>query len=270
MQIVILIMIILVALFVLWFCLKSRAFVKFLVKKFKSGNVLTCGAKGHGKDLVHQKIIEKRKKENYYANIDYGYKFNKITPKDISVSPNTFTNFITGDIIQVPRILCEKTDIYLSDGGVIFPSQYDTILHKTYKSFPIYYALSRQLDNINIHVNTQQNTRLWKAIREQADSFVYVRKTINIPFFLLTKCVWYEKFESCEKRLRNIKKRFRNKYSKAEYDLYNASNGEIKEGWIISIKKKIKYDTRAFEKVVYGDQPRITTITNNVETQKEI
>lgn len=41
-----------------------------------------------------------------------------------------------------------------------------------------------------------------------------------------------------------------NKVSKAQYDLYCAQHGNIKNGYIIQFKSKLKYDTRAFEKIL--------------------
>lgn len=118
---------------------------------------------------------------------------------------------------------------------------------------PIYYALSRQLADHNIHANVQNYGRLWKALREQADFYVTCKKTIKLPFFLLTKCITYEKLESASRELLPIKNRMLNKYSKAEVDQYNATNGAITIGWVIQRKRKIKYDTRAFEKLLYDE-----------------
>lgn len=47
-----------------------------------------------------------------------------------------------------------------------------------------------------------------------------------------------------------------NKFDKAEKDIYQAQNGDIKSGWIIIPKRAVKYDTRAFEKIIYGETPR--------------
>ena len=47
-----------------------------------------------------------------------------------------------------------------------------------------------------------------------------------------------------------MKKRMFNKFSKAEYDKYVATNGMIRNGFIISFKNQLKYDTRAFEKIL--------------------
>jgi hypothetical protein len=238
------------------FLLRCWLFGRHLVRNFERSNVVVDGHKGKGKDLVFQYVIRKRKAP-YYANIEYGGEFEKIDPLDISVYPNTYENFIGGKVVEVPRRFAEGKDIYLSDGGIYFPSYADSILHKTYKSLPLYYPMSRHLANHNIHVNIQNLERLWKPIREQADFFVHVRGRVILPFFILVRANTYDKYQSALQCLDPVKPRLLNKFSKSESDVYKATNGEIKTGWIIVRKSKIDYDTRAFEKVIYGDQPRI-------------
>ena len=88
----------------------------------------------------------------------------------------------------------------------MLPSQYDTKLYKSYPSFPIFYALSRHLYNSNIHCNTQNLSRVWKALREQADFYI---KCIEVkkPFilglfgFLRIDFICYDKYESANNSL---------------------------------------------------------------------
>ena len=116
---------------------------------------------------------------------------------------------------------------------------------------PLLYSLSRHLYNNNIHVNTQSLERPWKALREQADFFVKCNGVIKLPFFLIISCNTYDKYRSALDELEPLSARILNKYSKAEVDLYHAQNGEIHSGHIFIRKSKIKYDTRAFEKLVF-------------------
>lgn len=238
------------------FVVRAIMFKRKVINEFRRCNVVVDGKKGSGKDLLFSEVIYKRK-EKYYSNIDYGHGGEVITCQDVSVSPNTYKDFIEGKNVVVDRRFAEGKDIYISDGGIFLPSYMDSVLYKQFPSFPIYYALSRHLANHNIHVNIQNFGRLWKGLREQADSFIHVHGTISVPFFLLIKATIYEDYASASEHVRPIKVRFFNKYSKAEADKYHAERGDIVQGWFVVPKRHIKYDSRYFEKVVYGDSPRI-------------
>lgn len=233
---------------------RAWCFKRELVKEFRRCNVLVAGKKGAGKDLLFQEVIRKRR-EPYYSNIDFGGDGEHITCKEVSVSPNTYADFIVDKVKIIGRRFVERKDIYISDGGIFLPSYMDSTLYKQFPSFPIFYALSRHIGDLNVHVNVQNFGRLWKALREQADSYVLVHKTIRVPFFLLIDATIYDKYQSAEQGLDPIKVRmFR---SKETSDEYHALHGYIKRGWVIVRKGSVKYDTRAFEKVLYGDAPRI-------------
>lgn len=256
MQTIILIVLGLAVLFLIVFVIRAWLFGGELCRNFQRCNVVVDGKKGKGKDLVFQYVINRRKKP-YYSNIDYGGKHDPIKLEQVSTKPNTYIDFISEKLkpTEAGR-LYEKQDVYISDGGVFLPSYMDSTLYKLYASMPIYYALSRHLAEHNIHVNIQNESRLWKALREQADYFVHVQKNIKLPHFILLKLYTYEKEESVQRVIKPMKRRLFNKFSKAEADQFEAEHGEIKGGWLIIRKKSIKYDTRAFEKKLYGDTPR--------------
>lgn len=239
------------------FLIRAWLFGRYVVKGFEHGNTIVDGHKGKGKDLVFQYVINKRKKP-YYANIDYGGEHTNISCREISIEPNTYDNFINDNVTPIKRQFVENKDFYISDGGIFLPSYADSTLHKTYKSMPLFYPMSRHISNSNVHVNIQNMARLWKPLREQADFFVHVKGRLRLPGFILVHANTYDKAESAEKCLEPLKGRWFNQYSKAEVDIYKAEHGEIKSGWLIIRKKRIKYDTRAFEKIIYGDAPRIT------------
>lgn len=241
---------------VVFLLVKSWLFSREVLRNFKTCNVIVTGKKGRGKDVLTQWVISKRKKP-YYANISYGGAYTHIKLRDISAEPNTYESFIDDKVTICKRWAYEKEDVYISDAGVHLPSQMDGYLHKKYPGLPIYYALSRHLANHNIHCNVQNLGRLWKALREQADYYVNLRGVLRLPFFLALKMTTYDKYESAYKLLEPVKPRLINKYSRAETDIYKASNGEIKTGWVIIPKRILKYDTRAFEKVLYGQQKRL-------------
>lgn len=239
--------------FILWVVLTNAITTSELLKEFKRCNVMVFGHIGSGKDLLTQKIINKRK-QPYYANIDYGGDFNKATPKDLELTPNTYENFIKGDVTIIKKNKkYEGKDFYFSDCGIILPSQYDTKLYKEYPSFATTYALIRHLFGNHIHCNTQNLGRVWKALREQADFYVKCRGCIKLPFIIVIKVTMYDKYESADKSLLPYKiPLLFNQYQKAEAKQYKATNGYIKNGFVIISKRSIHYDTRAYHKIIFG------------------
>lgn len=233
---------------------------KRISKEFRRGNVIVFGKKGKGKDLLFQTIICDQKKD-YYSNITYGYKFHHIDLKELELEGNTFHNFINGTIKKVDpsKYPFEERDIYISEGGLLLPSQYDTILHKTYPSLPISYALSRHLWNNNIHYNSQSLERAWKALREQADYFVMCRGVIKLPFFLVIKTREFDKYETAKANILPMKNLMFNKFDKALVAQHKATYGLIKDGFVIIRKNKIRYDTRYFKKLIFEENPSIPT-----------
>jgi len=251
-----LILIILIIIFILSliFIIKYKLFTGYILKNFKSCNVIVAGKKGTGKDLLFQYVIKKRKRENYYANITYGYKYENVKLKDISCAPNDYERIVNDEIIKQKPIFEENRDFYISDIGIFLPSYMDSKLYKNFSSMPIFYALSRHLYNSNIHCNTQNIERGWKALREQADFYCVTRGTIKLLGLLITKVTTYDKYSSAKEDLRPVKSRLLNKFSKAEVDIYKASNGTIKEGFIIQTKHTIKYNTRAFKEILLTEE----------------
>lgn len=217
---------------------------------FKHCNVLIAGKKGSGKDLLTQWVINKRH-DYYYSNISYGGRFKKITLHQVSCAPNDYDHIVNDKIEKQPHFFKEKKDIYISDIGVYLPSYMDSKLYSKFPSMPVFYALSRHLYNGNVHCNTQNIERGWKALREQADFYIQVKRTYKVfGFLFITKYYSYDKYESARQNLLPIKTRLLNKYSKAEVDLYRAQNGDIRRGFIFQIKPKLYYDTRAMEKIM--------------------
>lgn len=249
MLIVIIIAIIVISVILIVFLFKNHLVNSDLLWNFKHCNVLVAGKKGSGKDLLFQGIINKRK-DYYYGNISYGGKHKVITLKDVSVEPNTYVNLVNNQVIKTPHKFKDGKDIYISDIGNFLPSYMDSKLYVLFPSMPIFYSLSRHLYDNNVHCNSQNIERGWKALREQADFYVQVKRTYKIFGIFITKYYSYTSYESAKKNLLPIKTRIANKYAKAQVDLYNAQNGIIRKGYFIQRKSKIKYDTRAFEKIL--------------------
>ncbi len=165
------------------FGLKKRKFSdmdKVLINEFSRCNVMVFGKKGTGKDVLFAHVIALRG-EKHYANIPYDKNTEVITLDEINVGDNTYEDFINGTVRPVPARFKERCDIYISDGGVYLPAQYHGLLEKKYPSMPAFFALSRQLYDLNIHINSQALQRPWDKLREQADSYIqilgnYIRK----------------------------------------------------------------------------------------------
>lgn len=250
-----LIIILLIACFIgLVFWIKHLIFVKNMMWHFNHVNVIVAGKKGTGKDLLFQYVVNHQKKD-YYANISYSDKkdkrFHKLDDlKSVSVEPNDYNHIVNGEIEKIPHQFKEDSNIFISDIGVFLPSYMDSTLYKKFPSMPIIYALSRHLYNMNIHCNTQNIERGWKALREQADFYIICKRTYKIFGLFLTKIITYDKYESAKMGLLPMKSSLLNKYDKANVKLFNAQNGDIRKGWIIQLKSKLKYDTRAFEKIL--------------------
>ena len=249
-KIIFIILSVVLSVFLVYAFIHTRKTNRILKNVFKDNSVLVFGRKGKGKDLLFQKVIYMRRKNKYISNISYGYKGIIAPISSLSLEPNTYENFINDDIVKVKSLDFEANDYYLSDGGIHLPSQEDHYLHKKFKSLPLYYALSRQLYLQNIHVNTQCMSRLWKALREQADYYIKCRYKIKLPFMIVCFITTYEKYSSAENELLPIRGRFFNKFSKAEVDTYEATHGKIENRFYIILKKHIKYDTRYFKDIV--------------------
>lgn len=269
MNTIIILILIIGAIFLLVFLISAFLTKRRLIKTFRNNNVIVFGKKGTGKDLLTEEIISCRKAP-YYSNIDYGGKCTLIKADDMKLGKNTYNNFIKGVIEPTKKEWNENIDWYFSDVGIILPSQYDSILHKYYPSYPIFYALSRHLYNANVHVNTQNLERVWKALREQADSYIKTLKVIKLGFCFLIKTRQFDRYQSAVNDIRPIKHRLLNKYSKGDQDTYEASNGEIKEGWLIVWRWHIKYDTRAYHKIVFGEKaPKRKTLMARLKERKK-
>lgn len=253
MQVIIIIAFIVLAIIMLVILYKHYTTKTRIKKAFIEGSVMVSGRKRFGKDVLFQTMINCRK-EPYFANINYGGQYTHIDMKELCLGKNTYNDFINGNVKQINKYdKLEGHDVYISDGGIYLPSQADSLLHKLYPSLPITYALSGHLYANGIHVNTQRLDRVWKALREQADYFVLMRKRcLKLPFFIVLFTTEYTKYDSALQELAPMKSTLFNKYSKAEKEKYKALHGIIKDGLIIVRKKSLKYDTRAFHEVIYG------------------
>lgn len=228
-----------------------------IVKLFERGNVCVCGLRGRGKDLLIGNVIARRKIP-YCSNLDYTGDdlFIPFVYKDIDLAGNTYRDLVDGNVRYYECPLSYGVDIYLSDCGIYFPSQYCSDLNRQYPSMPMFQALCRQINRSNFHVNSQNLNRVWDKIREQSDTYVTAEKCIYIPWInvVIQLITIYDKASSCQDRVRpcRVKVPLMNKEAQTNADIYRDkffnTYGNVKRKLLI-YHNKSKHDTYYFEKL---------------------
>ena len=232
-----------------WYLHRCR---KEILRAFERTNVIVFGKKGTGKDLTFAWVVRKRRRK-HYSNIIYDERTELRSVADFTIAPNDYRNLINGEYTVIPKTNEEGVDFYISDGGILLPSQYHSELDKKYPSFPAYYALSRHLANANIHVNVQNLTRIWDKIREQADSYFRVRGTFHLGRLFFTSMVYYEDYNAAKQGLRPFKCGvMSSKEKRALQADFDAKNGLIKTLWLVQWLPKESYDSRIYHRFIYG------------------
>lgn len=230
----------------------------FAVRCFERGNCIVAGHKGNGKDLFFSYIINKRGKR-HYSNIRYNPDTIVLDPRAFNIDPNTYRNFLDGNVVQIKKKLEEGLDYYLSDGGIFMPSTYQGEMVKQYPSLPLMYAIQRHLYNSNFHVNVQNLPRLWDKIREQADYYFWAVQSIRIGKRLfIQKLRYYENYEAAKQNVIPFKidRRlllFNDKRQEALKHQFDAQNGSVRYLYILNRLPKEHYDTRYFHGVLFGE-----------------
>lgn len=233
--------------------------LKKIINYFKSGNVCVTGLRGTGKDLLMSNVIVRRDKP-YISNIDYtnGVNYQKLNFDLLNNGKNNYTNFINDTINYYEFPYISGSDIYISDVGVYFPSQYCNELNKKYNYFALYQALTRQVSHNNLHINVQNLNRAWDKIREQSDIYIRCNKCFVIFGWVFQHVTLYDKYESCVSRIKTCRVTiplFADKLTKQNAQIYidNFINthGMVKN-LILIYKNKSSYDTYYFEKLLKG------------------
>lgn len=253
--IIILIILSAVSFYLLYWHFKYKANIKEISNIFCKSNCIVYGRKGCGKDLIFNAVINNRNTV-CFSNIMYNKDLCVLKSiQDFSVYPNTFINMLEQNIIPIKKDYgVEGVDMYISDGGIYLPSQYSQQLVKQYPSLPIYYALSRHLANMNIHINTQYLGRVWDKLREQADGYFKAVETKKSLFgkSLITEVIYYDTYKSAMAELLPYKKGLiDSKEDVANMKDFEAKNGIVKRYFIKQKISDLKYDTRYFHKVFY-------------------
>lgn len=238
-----------------WRWLKMREDREFILWAFSRGNIIAEGSKGSGKDLLFSFVA--LNSGPHYANIRYN---DMTVVKDVSffnLDPNDYTSFINGKITLTPKLFKERYDLFISDGGVILPAHADSELKSVYPSFPILYALGRQLANMNIHVNSQSYERIFKPLREQADGYfrchnTEIRRRMGLVY-ATTQITYYENERGISARLvpydvglfapEELKDKAADQYHKY---------GTVRALTLVQVLEPYGYDSRAYHRKVYG------------------
>lgn len=235
---------------------------KKIIKYFEDGNVMICGMKGRGKDLLMSNVAVRRKLP-YVSNIDYGGERFELDFDLIDCGKNTYENFISGNVYYYSYPYPDGTDIYISDCGVYFPAQYCNELNKKYPYLPVTYSLIRHVGNARIHTNSQSLARCWDKMREQSDLYILCRRCFYLPGDIVIQFITvYERYESALDRQRPLKlpvpllaSSEAKMSARIMQEQYRAAHGLIRNG-ILIYKNISSYNTRQFKEILEGGKPR--------------
>lgn len=229
--------------------------MKKIIKLFRAGNVCVFGLRGRGKDLLMSNVVIRRNLP-YVCNTNYGGDHKPLVMKEFDCGGNTYDNFILDNVKPYTYPYDDGVDIYISDGGVYFPSQYCSELNRKYGYFSTFMALSRHLGECNVHFNVQNLNRMWDKIREQSDIYICCNwSKMLFGKYVVQKITVYEKYESAVGRVPpyrapkirlNEDRRLQVQMAKQNYRI---AHGEIKSR-VIFYKNKSTYDTRVFKKML--------------------
>lgn len=232
---------------------------------FDSGNVCVCGLRGRGKDMLMANVAVRRKRP-YVSNVDYGGHHFPLVMKEFDCGQNTYDNFITGKVKPYVYPYADGTDIYISDVGVYFPSQYCNELNKKYGYFSTFMALSRQLGQCNVHINVQNLNRAWDKIREQSDLYICCNWCVVLfKNWVIQKVTIYERYDSAVLRVPPYKSPNVSLNSDRKLQVlmqkqnYKVTHGDIKSR-ILIYKNKSNYDTRIFKYILDPDSQFLNSL----------
>lgn len=232
--------------------------MRSILKLYDNNSVSICGKKGRGKDMLTANVIARRKAKYYISNIDYkckGKRFIEFIPAKLRTG-NSYKEFLNDDCKQYIYPYPDGTDIYISDCGIYFPSQYCNELNRDYKDIPTFMALSRQLGDCYVHTNSQALNRVWDKIREQSD--IYIDCRLCKVFFgkiVLQKVRIYERYDTACNSVPPCRisvpifNAERKQRALLEREKYRIQYGEIKTKWLLYINRS-NYDTRRFKTIL--------------------
>lgn len=231
-----------------------------IVRLFENGSVNVSGLRGTGKDMLMANVIAIRGKP-YISNVNYGGDW---TPLDVGAFNigNSYRDFLDGTLSPYVYPYPDGMDVYTSDSGLLFPSQYSADLDKRYPYLATVHGLLRQLGECSWHTNSQRNDRVYNKIREQSDTYI-VCNGIFKPLLKLSKgklvlqvVTIYSKASSAQDFvppypvprpiLGGAEALLAWSLDKAKYDI---TYGKVKRRILFYINRSA-YDTRIYKKVL--------------------
>lgn len=228
--------------------------MKKIIKMFETGNVSVCGLRGAGKDMLFANVIMRRKLP-YISNTNYGGQYIAFHPSVFNCN-NTYKNFLSGKVNHFKYPYEDGIDVYLADGGVYMPSQYQGELCKEYGHIPVFMALSRHLGDCNVHYNVQNLNRMWDKIREQSDLYIRcISCRVLFGKIVFQKVICYEKYESAVNRVPPFRLRRpllnpnRLQLWEIQKSNYEISHGVVKPRILLYINRS-SYNTRIFKEML--------------------
>lgn len=231
-------------------------------KYFDYGSCCVYGMRGRGKDMLMANIAVRNKQ--HISNINYGEGYIPLDFDKIDVR-NKYSDFISCDVKPFVYPYPEGVDIFISDIGVYFPSQYYDALNKRYPTMPTFLALSRQLGLCNVHLNTQHLGRPWDKFREQSDIYIHCNKVKVIKGVVIQTITVYENYETAVAKAdpfwyppckfiasRDERQTWRNNRALA-LAKYLETHGSVKR-YTMLYRNKSTYDTRYFNTLLRKDK----------------
>lgn len=222
----------------------------------------------------------------YLSNVNYGYGGLVIDIKELEIInkksglPVKYSDIVDGSYkdMEFEKIhKYEGLDFFLSDVQTGLPNTEHNQLDKLYPWLPVFFALSGQLYNMLIIINSQEFERPWIKLRGQQDKYYRAIKTIPFNKSFVQKYIWneipilknyifikvraYTELQSAQQNILPFNAMgLVNEGSKhlvltagqATKEQFEATYGEIKERTICINKKHIRYDSRIFHKYFYG------------------
>lgn len=187
-----------------------------------------------------------------------------------SIAPITTDNFVTGIMPKVIKIdKFEGRNVYIDDINVYMPNWADSLLKKRYPSMPPMLAINRHIYNAYCVITTQDRERPYKILKElQGDFSIKAVKTLGwgwfwqcIPIlnkFVYTKYIYHELPKSSDmlpfQAIGVVNEGVKHAYltsGQATKEVYEATNGIIRYGFVLQLKKHIHYDTRIFHVLTF-------------------
>lgn len=224
---------------------------------------------------------------NYLSIMDYGYGckvvelndfrlYDELTGKELS-----YADFMTDKTLKFKvkkNDIFEGKDLIVPETHLALPNTEHNTLDKLYKSFPIFISLSRHLYNMNVIINSQEYNRPWVKIRNQQDFYIrslftfprggsfFSRISPYLPFlrkYLILKVRTFQESKSAENNMlpfdavgaiNELGKTAYITSGQAQKEVYEATNGSIREYYLFVNKKAIVYDTRYYHYVLFGEK----------------